>query len=72
MTCCFRIFPKRQRKYHREDDSTPETVKEVYYMSAEAEKKSLKLTELEAKGELEAAGKITDEMKQESKLLWAE
>ena len=41
-------------------------------MSAEAEKKSLELTELEAKGELEAAGKIVDEMKQESKLLWSE
>ena len=65
-------FSKKTEEVSPEDDSTPETVKEVYYMSAEAEKKSLELTELEAKGELEAAGKITDEMKQESKLLWAE
>ena len=65
-------FSKKTEEVSPEDDSTPETVKEVYYMSAEAEKQSLKLTELEAKGELEAAGKITDEMKQESKLLWAE
>lgn len=65
-------FSKKTEEVSPEDDSTPETVKEVYYMSAEAEKKSLKLTELEVKGELEAAGKITDEMKQESKLLWAE
>ena len=65
-------FSKKTEEVSPEDDSTPETVKEVYYMSAEAEKKSLKLTELEAKGELEAAEKIADEMKQESKLLWSE
>ena len=65
-------FSKKTEEVSPEDDSTPETVKEVYYMSAEAEKKSLELTELEAKGELEAAGKIVDEMKQESKLIWAE
>ena len=65
-------FSKKTEEVSPEDDSTPETVKEVYYMSAEAEKKSLELTELEAKGELEAAGKIVDEMKQESKLLWSE
>lgn len=47
-------------------------MKEVYYMSEEAGKKSLELTELEAKGELEAAEKIVDEMKQESKLIWSE
>ena len=65
-------FSKKTEEVSPEDDSTPETVKEVYYMSAEAEKKSLELTELEAKGELEAAGKIADEMKQESELLWSE
>lgn len=65
-------FSKKTEEVSPEDDSTPETVKEVYYMNAEAEKKSLELTELEAKGELEAAGKIVDEMKQESKLLWSE
>ena len=55
-----------------EDDSTPETVKEVYYMSEEAQKKSLELTELEVKGDLEAVEKIVDEMKQESELIWSE
>ena len=39
---------------------------------AEAGKKSLKLTELEEKGDLDAAEKIVDEMKQESKLIWSE
>ena len=65
-------FSKKTEEVSPEDDSTPETVKEVYYMNAEAEKKSLELTELEAKGELEAAGEIVDEMKQESKLIWSE
>ena len=65
-------FSKKTKELSPEDDSTPETVKEVYYMSEEARKKSLKLTELEAKGELDAAEKIVDEMKQESKLFWAE
>ena len=41
-------------------------------MSEEAHKKSLELTELEAKRDLDAAEKIVDEMKQESKLIWAE
>ena len=59
-------------KRQPEDDSTPETVTEVYYMSAEAGKKSLELTELEAKGDLDAAKKIVDEMKQKSKLIWSE
>lgn len=65
-------FSKKTEEVSPEDDSTPETVKEVYYMSAEAEKKSLELTELEAKGDLDAAEKIADEMKQESKLIWSE
>lgn len=65
-------FSKKTEEVSPEDDSTPETVKEVYYMSAEAEKKSLELTELEVKGDLDAAEKIVDEMKQESKLLWSE
>ena len=65
-------FSKKTEEVSPEDDSTPETVTEVYYMSAEARKKSLKLTELEAKGDLDAAEKIVDEMKQESKLIWSE
>lgn len=65
-------FSKKTEEVSPEDDSTPETVKEVYYMSAEAEKKSRELTDLEAKGNLEVAEKIADEMKQESKLLWSE
>ena len=65
-------FSKKTEELSPEDDSTPETVKEVYYMSEEAEKKSLELTELEVKGDLEAAEKIADEMKQESKLIWSE
>ena len=65
-------FSKKTEEVSPEDDSIPETVTEVYYMSAEARKKSLKLTELEAKGDLDAAEKIVDEMKQESKLIWSE
>ena len=65
-------FFKKTEEVSPEDDSTPETVKEVYYMSEEARKKSLELTELEAKGDLDAAEKIVDEMKQESKLIWSE
>ena len=65
-------FSKKTEEVSPEDDSTPETVTEVYYMSAEAGKKSLELTELEAKGDLDAAEKIVDEMKQESKLIWSE
>lgn len=65
-------FSKKTEEVSPEDDSTPKTVKEVYYMSAEAEKKSLELTELEVKGDLDAAEKIVDEMKQESKLIWSE
>lgn len=65
-------FSKKTEELSPEDDSTPETVKEVYYMSEEARKKSLELTELEAKGDLDAAEKIVDEMKQESKLIWSE
>ena len=65
-------FSKKTEEVSPEDDSTPETVKEVYYMSEAARKKSLELTELEAKGDLDAAEKIVDEMKQESKLIWSE
>ena len=65
-------FSKKTEEVSPEDDSTPETVKEVYYMSEEAGKKSLELTELEAKGDLDAAEKIVDEMKQKSKLIWSE
>ena len=65
-------FSKKTEEVSPEDDSTPETVKEVYYMSEVAGKKSLELTELEAKGDLDAAEKIVDEMKQESKLIWSE
>ena len=65
-------FSKKTEEVSPEDDSTPETVTEVYYMSAEARKKSLELTELEVKGDLDAAEKIVDEMKQESKLIWSE
>lgn len=65
-------FSKKTEEVSPEDDSTPETVKEVYYMSEVARKKSLELTELEAKGDLDAAEKIVDEMKQESKLIWSE
>ena len=65
-------FSKKTEELSPEDDSTPETVKEVYYMSEEAQKKSLELTELEAKGDLDAAKKIVDEMKQKSKLIWSE
>lgn len=65
-------FSKKTKELSPEDDSTPETVKEVYYMSEEAQKKSLELTELEAKGDLDAAEKIVDEMKQKSKLIWSE
>lgn len=65
-------FSKKTEEVSPEDDSTPETVTEVYYMSEEAGKKSLELTELEAKGDLDAAEKIVDEMKQESKLIWSE
>ena len=43
-------FSKKTEEVSPEDDSTPETVTEVYYMSAEARKKSLELTELEVKG----------------------
>ena len=65
-------FSKKTEEVSPEDDSIPETVTEVYYMSEEARKKSLELTELEAKGDLDAAEKIVDEMKQESKLIWSE
>ena len=65
-------FSKKTEEVSPEDDSIPETVKEVYYMSEVARKKSLELTELEAKGDLDAAEKIVDEMKQESKLIWSE
>ena len=65
-------FSKKTEELSPEDDSTPKTVKEVYYMSEEAQKKSLELTELEVKGDLDAAEKIVDEMKQESKLIWSE
>lgn len=65
-------FSKKTEEVSSEDDSIPETVTEVYYMSEEAGKKSLELTELEAKGDLDAAEKIVDEMKQESKLIWSE
>ena len=65
-------FSKKKEEVSPEDDSIPETVTEVYYMSEEARKKSLELTELEAKGDLDAAEKIVDEMKQESKLIWSE
>lgn len=65
-------FSKKTEEVSPEDDSTPETVTEVYYMSEEARKKSLGLTEIEAKGDLDAAEKIVDEMKQESKLIWSE
>ena len=65
-------FSKNTEEVSPEDDSIPETVTEVYYMSEEARKKSLELTELEAKGDLDAAEKIVDEMKQESKLIWSE
>ena len=65
-------FSKKTEEVSPEDDSIPETVTEVYYMSAEAGKKSLELTELEVKGDLDAAEKIVDEMKQESKLIWSE
>ena len=65
-------FSKKTEEVSPEDDSTPETVTEVYYMSEEARKKSLGLTEMEAKGDLDAAEKIVDEMKQESKLIWSE
>ena len=65
-------FSKKTEEVSPEDDSTPETVTEVYYMSEEAGKKSLELTELEAKGDLDAAEKIVDEMKQKSKLIWSE
>ena len=65
-------FSKKTEEVSPEDDSTPETVTEVYYMSEEAGKKSLELTELEAKGDLDAAKKIVDEMKQKSKLIWSE
>lgn len=65
-------FSKKTEEVSPEDDSTPETVKEVYYMSEEAQKKSLELTELEVKGDLEAVEKIVDEMKQESELIWSE
>lgn len=65
-------FSKKTEEVSPEDDSIPETVTEVYYMSEEAGKKSLELTELEAKGDLDAAEKIVDEMKQESKLIWSE
>ena len=58
-------FSKKTEEVSPEDDSTPETVTEVYYMS-------LELTELEVKGDLDAAEKIVDEMKQESKLIWLE
>lgn len=65
-------FSKKTEEVSPEDDSTPETVTEVYYMSEEASKKSLGLTEMEVKGDLDAAEKIVDEMKQESKLIWSE
>ena len=65
-------FSKKTEEVSPEDDSTPETVKEVYYMSEATRKKSLELTELEVKGDLDAAEKIVDEMKQESKLIWSE
>lgn len=65
-------FSKKTEEVSPEDDSIPETVKEVYYMSEVARKKSLELTELEAKGDLDAAEKIVDEMKQESKRIWSE
>ena len=40
-------------------------------MSEEAGKKSLELTELEAKGDLDAAEKIVDEMKQLIRLIFS-
>ena len=60
-------FSKKTEEVSPEDDSTPETDR-----SEEAGKKSLELTELEAKGDLDAAEKIVDEMKQKSKLIWSE
>ncbi len=51
-------FSKKTEEVSPEDDSIPETVTEVYYMSAEARKKSLELTELEVKGDLDARRKL--------------
>lgn len=65
-------FSQKTAETAPEDGSTPETVKEVYYMSEEAMKKSLELTDLEAGGDQEAAEKMAVEMKQESKLIWSE
>ena len=53
-------FSKKTEEVSPEDDSTPETVTEVYYMSEEARKKSLELTELEVKGNLDAAEKVVE------------
>lgn len=65
-------FSQKTAEAAPDDDSTPETVKEVYYMSEEAMKKSLELLDLEAGGDQDAAEKMAAKMKQESKLIWSE
>ena len=65
-------FSKKTAETAPEDDSTPETVEEVYYMSEKAMKKSLELTELEVDKDQDAAKKVADEMKQESERIWSE
>ena len=65
-------FSKKTEEVSPEDDSTPETVKEVYYMSEAARKKSTELTEAETSGEQKKAEKLVTEMKKESKLIWSE
>ena len=65
-------FSQKTEEESPEDDSIPETVKEVYYMGEDARKKFFQLIELETDGEQEKAEKLAEEMKQESELLWTE
>lgn len=65
-------FSQKTEEQSPEDESIPATVKEVYYMSEDAWKKSCDLTELEVNGDIEKAEKLAQEMKAESEKLWAE
>lgn len=65
-------FSKKTTEEAPDDDSTPETVKAVYYMSADAVKKIAELSELEADDDQASAEKLVSEIKQESELLWEE
>ena len=54
-----------------EDESTPATVKEVYYLSKEAQEKVSDLLDLTVAGKDAEVQKLIDEMKKSSELLWS-